>query len=185
MDAIMKLNGVFNGIVWGPWMLTLLVGTGVYLSLILGFPQIRYFVFMFKEVFGNLGKKKEGEGTISSFAALSTALASTIGTGNIAGVATALHVGGPGALFWMLVSAVFGMSTKMCEVILAVHFREKDELGNWRGGTMYILEKGAKQKWLAWLFALFAFFASFGIGCAVQSNSTAEGFFLGFGIPPI
>ena len=185
MDAIMKLNGVINGIVWGPWMLTLLVGTGVYLTLILGFPQIRYFVFMFKEVFGNLGKKKEGEGTISSFAALSTALASTIGTGNIAGVATALHLGGPGALFWMLVSAVFGMTTKMCEVILAVHFREKDELGNWRGGTMYILEKGAKQKWLAWLFALFAFFASFGIGCAVQSNSTAEGFFLGFGIPPI
>jgi len=106
MEAIMKINGVINGIVWGPWMLTLLVGTGVYLSLILGLPQLRYFFLMFKEVFGNLGKKKEGEGTISSFAALSTALASTVGTGNIAGVATALHLGGPGALFWMLVSAV-------------------------------------------------------------------------------
>jgi AGCS family alanine or glycine:cation symporter len=183
MEAIMKINGVINGIVWGPWMLTLLVGTGVYLTLILGLPQLRYFFLMFKEVFGNLGKKKEGEGTISSFAALSTALASTVGTGNIAGVATALHLGGPGALFWMLVSAVFGMTTKMCEVALAVHFREKDPTGNWRGGTMYILEKGVGQKWLAWLFALFAFFASFGIGCAVQANSTAEGFNLGFGIP--
>ncbi|MFA0889677.1 MAG: alanine/glycine:cation symporter family protein [Synergistales bacterium] len=183
MEGIMKINGVINGIVWGPWMLTLLVGTGVYLSLILGVPQLRYFVLMFKEVFGNLGKKKEGEGTISSFAALSTALASTVGTGNIAGVATALHLGGPGALFWMLVSAVFGMTTKMCEVALAVHYREKDPTGNWRGGTMYILEKGVGQKWLAWLFALFAFLASFGIGCAVQANSTAEGFNLGFGIP--
>jgi AGCS family alanine or glycine:cation symporter len=183
MEGIMKINGVINGIVWGPWMLTLLVGTGVYLTLILGLPQVRYFVLMFKEVFGNLGKKKEGEGSISSFAALSTALASTIGTGNIAGVATALHLGGPGALFWMLVSAVFGMTTKMCEVALAVHFREKDSSGNWRGGTMYMLEKGTGQKWLAWLFALFAFLASFGIGCAIQANSTAEGFNLGFGIP--
>jgi AGCS family alanine or glycine:cation symporter len=183
MEGIMKINGVINGIVWGPWMLTLLVGTGVYLTLILGVPQLRYFFLMFKEVFGNLGKKKEGEGTISSFAALSTALASTVGTGNIAGVATALHLGGPGALFWMLISAVFGMTTKMCEVALAVHYREKDPTGNWRGGTMYILEKGVGQKWLAWLFALFAFLASFGIGCAVQANSTAEGFNLGFGIP--
>ena len=183
MDQFMKINGIVNGIVWGPWMLTLLVGTGVYLTLILGLPQVRYFGLMFKEVFGNLGKKKEGEGSISSFAALSTALAATVGTGNIAGVATALHLGGPGALFWMLVSAVFGMTTKMCEVVLAVRFREKDESGNWRGGTMYILDKGAHQKWLAWLFALFAFLASFGIGCAVQANSTAEGFNMGFGIP--
>ena len=183
MEQIMKINGVINGIVWGPWMLTLLVGTGVYLTLILGLPQLRYFGLMFKEVFGNLGKKKEGEGAISSFAALSTALAATVGTGNIAGVATALHLGGPGALFWMLVSAVFGMTTKMCEVALAVSCREKDEGGNWRGGTMYILDKGAGEKWLAWLFALFAFLASFGIGCAVQANSTAEGFNMGFGIP--
>ncbi|NCB17542.1 MAG: sodium:alanine symporter family protein, partial [Synergistales bacterium] len=183
MEAVMRINGIVNGIVWGPWMLALLVGTGVYLTIVLGVPQLRYFGLMFKEVFGNLGKKKEGEGAISSFAALSTALASTVGTGNIAGVATALHLGGPGALFWMLVSAVFGMTTKMAEVTLAVRFREKDELGNWRGGTMYILDKAAGQKWLAWLFALFGFLASFGIGCAVQANSTAEGFNLGFGIP--
>ncbi|MFA7620731.1 MAG: sodium:alanine symporter family protein [Aminobacteriaceae bacterium] len=183
MEKALEINNFVNGIVWGPWMLALLVGTGVYLTVILGLPQLRYFFLSFKEVFGNLGVKKEGEGTISSFAALSTALASTVGTGNIAGVATALHLGGPGALFWMLVSAFFGMATKMVEVILAVRFRDKDDLGNWRGGTMYILEKGANAKWLAWLFALFGFLASFGIGCAVQSNSVAEGFEMGFGIP--
>lgn len=185
MEAVMRINNIVNGIVWGPWMLTLLVGTGVYLTVILGIPQLRYFFLSFKEVFVNLGSKKEGEGTISSFAALSTALASTVGTGNIAGVATALHLGGPGALFWMFLCAIFGMATKMCEVILAVQYREKDEEGNWRGGTMHILEKGANQKWLAWLFALFGFLASFGIGCAVQANSTAEGFQLGFGIDPL
>ena len=185
MEQIMKINGVINGIVWGPWMLTLLVGTGVYLTLILGLPQLRYFFLMLKEVFGKIGKKAEGEGQISSFAALATALSATVGTGNIAGVATALHLGGPGALFWMMVSAFFGMTTKFCEVVLAVHFREKDELGNYRGGTMYILDKGAGQKWLAWIFALFAFLASFGIGCAVQANSTAEGFALGFGVPHV
>jgi AGCS family alanine or glycine:cation symporter len=185
MQEVMRINAIVNDLVWGPWMLSLLVGTGVYLTVILGLPQLRYFFLMFKEVFGNIGSKKEGEGSISSFAALSTALASTIGTGNIAGVATALHLGGPGAMFWMMVSAVFGMTTKMAEVILAVRYRDKDELGNWRGGTMYILEKGANQKWLAWLFALFGFLASFGIGCAVQANSTAEGFQLGFGVPSV
>lgn len=184
MEAVMKINGIVNSFVWGPWTLTLLVGTGIYLTVILGVPQVRYFGFMFKEVFGNLGKKQDkGEGAISSFAALATALASTVGTGNIAGVATALHLGGPGALFWMLISAVFGMTTKFAEVTLAVRFREKDESGQWRGGTMYVLEKGTGQKWLAWAFAFFASFASFGIGNAIQANSTAEGLSLGFGVP--
>ncbi len=184
MEKVMEINGIINGIVWGPWMLTLLVGTGVYLTFILGFPQLRYFGLMFKEVLGRLGKKSSSEeGSISSFAALSTALASTVGTGNIAGVATALHLGGPGALFWMLISAVFGMTTKFAEVALAVQFREKDALGNWRGGTMYILEKGTGQKWLAWLFAFFTTFAAFGIGNAIQANSTAEGLSMAFGVP--
>jgi AGCS family alanine or glycine:cation symporter len=183
MESVMRINDLVNGIVWGPWMLTLLVGTGVYLTFVLGFPQLRYFGFMFKEVFGKLGKKTENEGSISSFAALATALASTVGTGNIAGVATALHLGGPGALFWMLISAIFGMTTKFAEVTLAVRYREKDPLGNWRGGTMYILEKAVGQKWLAWLFAFFTTFAAFGIGNAIQANSTAEGLNLGFGIP--
>jgi len=183
VDAIMKINGVVNSIVWGPWMLVLFVGTGVYLTVLLGFPQVRYFGFMFKEVLGKLGKKKEGEGSISSFAALATALSATVGTGNIAGVATALHLGGPGAMVWMFISAVFGMTTKFCEVSLAVRFRDKDDQGNWRGGTMYIIEKALGMKWLAVVFAVFTFFASFGIGNMVQANSTAEGLNLGFGIP--
>lgn len=185
VEAIWKLNGVINGIVWGPWMLTLLVGTGVWFTFILGFPQIRYFGAMVREVIGRMREKSTEEGSISSFAALATALASTVGTGNIAGVATALHLGGPGALVWMLISAIFGMTTKFCEVTLAVRYREKDELGQYRGGTMYILEKGLGMKWLAVIFALFAFLASFGIGNMVQANSTAEGISLAFGIPHI
>lgn len=182
----MKLNGVVNGFVWGPPMLVLFVGTGIYLTVLLGFPQVRYFGLMFKEVLGKLGNKSEGgEGSISSFSALATALSATVGTGNIAGVATAMHLGGPGALVWMFISAVFGMTTKFCEVSLAVHFREKDSAGAWRGGTMYILEKGANMKWLAWLFALFTFLASFGIGCMVQANSTTEGIMQGFNVPHI
>ncbi len=183
MEAFMAINGYVNGIVWGPPMLALLVGTGIYLSVILGFPQVRYFGFMFKEVMGKIGKKAEGEGTISSFGALSVALASTVGSGNIAGAATALHLGGPGALFWMWITAIFGMTTKMTEVSLAVKFREKDEAGNWRGGTMYVMEKALGQKWLAWLFAFFTTFAAFGIGNAIQANSTAQALELGFGIP--
>jgi len=183
LETLMRINSVVNGFVWGPPMLALLVGTGIYLTIILGFPQVRYFGFMFKEVLGKLGKKAEGEGTISSFGALATALASTVGSGNVAGVATALHLGGPGALFWMWVTAVFGMTTKMTEVALAVRFREKDAAGNWRGGTMYVMEKGLGQKWLAWLFAFFTTFAAFGIGNAIQANSTAEALYLGYGVP--
>jgi AGCS family alanine or glycine:cation symporter len=149
-------------------------------------PQFRYFAIVWKEVFGKkAGAKAAGDKSISSFAAMATAMAATVGTGNIAGVATALHLGGPGALIWMIASAIFGMCTKFSEVSLAVHFRKKDEHGDWRGGTMYILEHGARQKWLAMLFALFTFLASFGIGAAVQANSTAEGLQMGFGVEPI
>ncbi|MDY3867745.1 MAG: sodium:alanine symporter family protein [Pyramidobacter sp.] len=185
MEAIMKWNGIINGIVWGPWMLTLLVGTGIWFTFILGFPQLRYFGAMLKEVFGRLFKKSQGDGNISSFAAVATALAATVGTGNVAGVATALHLGGPGALFWMLFSAFFGMTTKFCEVTLAVKYREKDESGTWRGGTMYVLEKGCGMKWLAVIFALFTLLASFGIGNMVQANSTAEAVSMAFDIPHI
>lgn len=182
----MRYNSFINGLVWGPWMLALLVGTGVYLSFILGFPQLRYFGILWKEIFFKKKQARaEGDKSISSFAAMATAMAATVGTGNIAGVATALHLGGPGALFWMLVSAFFGMCTKFGEVSLAVHFRQKDKDGDWRGGTMYILEHGTGHKWLAVLFALFAFLASFGIGAAVQANSTAEGLKMGFGINPV
>ena len=186
MDTIMHYNGIINSFVWGTPMLCLLVGTGVYLTILLGVPQLRYFGIVWKEVFGRkTAVKAAGDKSISSFAAMATAMAATVGTGNIAGVATALHLGGPGALVWMLVSALFGMCTKFGEVSLAVHFRKKDEHGDWRGGTMYILEHGAGQKWLAVLFAIFAFLASFGIGAAVQANSTAEGLQLGFGVDPM
>ncbi len=183
MEGLMAINNVVNGIVWGPPMLALLVGTGIYLTIVLGFPQVRYFGYMFKEVLGNIGKKSGVEGTITPFAALSVALASTVGSGNIAGVATAIHLGGPGALFWMWMTAIFGMTTKMTEAALAVRFREKDEGGNWRGGTMHVLEKATGQKWLAWLFAFFTTFAAFGIGNATQANSTAQALELGFGVP--
>lgn len=183
MELIWKINGIINSYVWGPWMLTLLVGTGIWFTFYLGFPQFRYFGLMIREVIGRIRHKSTEEGSISSFAALATALAATVGTGNIAGVATALHLGGPGALVWMLISALFGMTTKFCEVTLAVRYREKDALGSYRGGTMYILEKGLGMRWLAIIFALFAFLASFGIGNAVQANSTAEGIALAFGVP--
>ena len=170
MDWFWKLNGVVNGIVWGPWMLAFLVGTGVWLTFVLRFPQVRYFGMMFTEVLGNVRKKSSSAGTISSFAAMATALAATVGTGNIAGVATALHLGGPGALVWMMISAIFGMTTKFSEVTLAVRYREECADGSHRGGTMYILEKALGMKWLAVIFAIFTVFASFGIGNMVQSD---------------
>lgn len=185
MEAFWKFNGIVNGIVWGPWMLTLIVGTGVWLTVLLGFPQIRYFGLMLREVLGRIREKSSEEGSISSFAAMATALAATVGTGNIAGVATALHLGGPGALVWMTISALFGMTTKFSEVTLAVRYREKDETGAYRGGTMYILENALGMKWLAVVFALFAFMASFGIGNMVQANSTTEGIYMAFGVPHI
>lgn len=184
METIMRINGIVNNFIWGPPMLVLFVGTGLYLTFLLGVPQVRYFAIVWKEVLGRKKKrqKTENDKSISSFAAMATAMAATVGTGNIAGVATALHLGGPGALVWMLFSALFGMCTKFCEVVLAVHFRRKDEGGDWRGGTMYILEHGAGHKWLAVLFAIFTILASFGIGAAVQANSTAEALNLGFGV---
>ena len=191
MDTIMHYNGIVNSFVWGAPVLILLVGTGVYLTLLLGLPQFRYFFDGMSEVFSF--RKKSGEDkSISSFAAMATAMAATVGTGNVAGVATALHLGGPGALVWMLISALFGMCTKFAEVTLAVHYRQKDAHGDWRGGTMYILEKGTSEalgagwgflgKILAVLFALFAFIASFGIGAATQANSAAEAMSMGWGV---
>ena len=192
MDQIMYYNGIVNSFVWGAPVLILLVGTGVYLTLLLGLPQFRYFFAALSEVFSF--RKKSGEDkSISSFAAMATAMAATVGTGNVAGVATALHLGGPGAMVWMLISAIFGMCTKFSEVTLAVHYRQKDAHGDWRGGTMYILDKGVREvmggglgvvvgKLLAILFAIFAFLASFGIGAATQANSAAEAISMGWGV---
>ncbi|NMR96227.1 sodium:alanine symporter family protein, partial [Vibrio parahaemolyticus] len=118
-------------------------------------------------------KEQRGEGEVTAFQAVATALAATVGTGNIAGVATAIALGGPGAVFWMWVSAIFGMTTKFSEVVLSVNFREKTEDGRFVGGPMYYIEKGLNLKWLAIIFSIFGAIAAFGIGNMVQSNSVA------------
>ncbi|WP_091273527.1 alanine/glycine:cation symporter family protein [Alteribacillus persepolensis] len=170
MSAVLDTISDF---VWGPPFLILLVGTGIYLTLRLTFLQFRTLPYALKLVFTK-DQDKQSEGDISHFQSLMTALAATVGTGNIAGVATAVVVGGPGAVFWMWISALFGMATKYAEAILAVKYRVKDERGEMAGGPMYYIEKGLGWKWLAVLFAIFAIGASFGIGNTVQSNSVAD-----------
>jgi AGCS family alanine or glycine:cation symporter len=163
-----------NGIVWGPGMIVLLVGTGIYLTLRLRFVQIRYFKHALLCISGKYDNPEE-QGDITHFQALCAALSATIGTGNIAGVATAIALGGPGAVFWMWVTALAGMATKFTCCSLALRYRTIHADGSASGGPMYYLERGLKQKWLGVLFALFAGLASFGIGCAVQSNSVVDG----------
>ncbi len=184
METIANINSVINSFVWGPYMLILLVGTGIYITFATGFFQVSRIKLWCSKTFGTLGSKRTAGKNITPFQAVSAALASTVGTGNIAGVATAIVAGGPGAVFWMWVSAFFGMMTKYAEVLLAVHYREKDENGIHFGGPMYYIEKGMKVKWLAVAFALFGAFASFGIGNMTQSNSIA-GALQSFSIPPI
>lgn len=162
-----------GGYVWGPPLLILLVGTGIYLTIRLSFLQFTMLPYALKTAFTK-NQDKKSEGDISHFQSLMTALAATIGTGNIAGVATAVVIGGPGAVFWMWISALVGMATKYAEAILAVKYRIKDSNGQMAGGPMYYIEKGLGWKWLAVLFAVFAAIASFGIGNTVQSNSVAD-----------
>lgn len=187
VQTIESINGTINGLVWGPYMLILLVGTGVYYSFRTNFLQVGKFGFAMKETLFKIFDKAEisEEGDITPFQALSTALAATIGTGNIAGVATAIAIGGPGAVFWMWVSAFFGMMTKYAEVVLAIKYREKNADGNWVGGPMYYIVDGmgANWKWLAWIFSLFGAFAAFGIGNMVQANSVADALNTSFGVP--
>lgn len=185
MDALIAYIGTINGIVWGPAMLALLAGTGLYLTLGLKLIPQRKLGFGFKMLWR--GRKSTAEGDISPFNALMTAMSATVGTGNIAGVATALFFGGPGALFWMWAIAIVGMATKFCEAALAVHFREKDALGNHVGGPMYYIKNGLgkKWKWLGVLFAIFGMLAGFGIGNTIQSNSVADALESTFGIAPL
>ena len=184
MESLKTLFDTLGGWVWGPYMLVLLVGTGVYLTIRLMGIQFTLLPFALKQAFSPQ-KKTEGEtqeGDISHFGALMTALSATIGTGNIAGVATAVVVGGPGAVFWMWITAIFGMATKDGEGVLAVKYRVQHSKGEMSGGPMYYIERGMKQKWLAILFAGFATIASFGIGSSVQSNSVAQSIHASFGI---
>jgi alanine or glycine:cation symporter, AGCS family len=173
-----------NGFVWGPYMLTLLVGTGVYLTFRLGLLQIRQLPYALKQAFSE-DKHKKDIGDISHFQALMTALAATIGTGNIVGVGTAFVVGGPGAIFWMWFAAIFGMATKYAEAVLAIEYRIVDKRGNMAGGPMYYLERGLKAKWLGIIFAVLAVCASYGIGNLTQANSIADAVNSTFGISPV
>ena len=185
MEAIIALIGDINGIVWGPAMLALLAGTGLYLTLGLKLTPQRKLFYGFSMLWR--GRKSSDEGDISPFNALMTALSATVGTGNIAGVATAVFLGGPGALFWMWVIALVGMATKFCEAVLAVRYREKDARGNHVGGPMYYIKNGLgeKWKWLGMLFAIFGMLAGFGIGNTIQSNSVADALSSSFNIPKL
>lgn len=175
-----------NGFVWGPAMLALILGTGLYLQIRLGGMPIRKIGSGLRLVWRGRTGDADGQGEVSPFAALMTTLAATIGVGNIAGVATAIALGGPGALFWMWMTAMVGMATKYAEVVLAVHYRERDASGRWVGGPMYAIRKGLGHRW-AWLgsaFALFGGLAGFGIGNMVQSNSIAAAMQTSFGVTP-
>ena len=171
-----KIVGKLNDVAWGPWMLLLLVGTGVYFSFRVGFIQFRRFGYAMKNTLGKIFQKSEaGEGEITPFQAVATALAATVGTGNIAGVTGAICVGGPGAVFWMWISALFGMVTKYAEVVLAVRYRERNADGDWVGGPMYYIRNGLGRgwNWLACLFCVLGALAAFGIGNMTQVNTIA------------
>ena len=187
MGALKSFFDTVGGWVWGPPMLVLLVGTGIFLTLRLRLLQFTHLGFALRQAFTPHPKKDDGsdhEGDVSHFGALMTALSATIGTGNIAGVATAVVMGGPGAVFWMWMTAVFGMATKYAEGILAVKYRVQNSRGEMSGGPMYYIERGLGKKWLAVLFALFGVLASFGIGSSVQSNSVAHSVQASFAIAP-
>lgn len=187
-DWIQKIDNL----VWGPWLLVLLLGTGIYLTVRLRFLSVRNLKYAMKCVLGSdkdetrneyelsatENYKKNKSGKVSSFSSLTTELAATIGTGNIVGVSTAMVLGGPGALFWMVVSGIFGMATKLVESTLAVKYRGKNEKGQTAGGPMYVMEKAFPNRkighFLAVSFAVFAVFASFGMGNMTQANSIAD-----------
>lgn len=187
MELIKAINDAINGVVWGPVMLTLLIGAGLYLSIRTGFLQFRKFGYMAKNtilgVFSKNQHVKDSSG-VSPFQAVATAMAGTIGTGSIAGLATAIVSGGPGAVFWMWVSALLGMVTKYSEILLSLKFREKNENGQYVGGPMYYIKNGLGVKWLAAMFAVFAMLACLGTGNATQSNSIAVALNSTMGVNP-
>ena len=176
LEFITNINDKINGFVWGIPMMVLILGVGVYLTISCGFPQFRHFLHIMKNTLGKAFEKGENkEGSVSPFKAMCTALAASIGTGNIAGVSGAIAIGGPGAIFWMWVSAILGMCTKFAEVTLAVKYRERNQDGDWVGGPMYYITNGLGKnfKWLASLFAALGALAAFGIGNMTQINTIA------------
>ncbi len=185
MEFLQNLVNSVNGLVWGPPMLVLILGTGFFLMVMLKFMPLARIGTGFALIWRGRAKGDEETGEISPFQALMTCLAATVGTGNIAGVATAIFLGGPGALFWMWCTALVGMATKYCEVVLAVHYREKDDRGEHVGGPMYAIKNGLHKRWL-WLggaFAIFGGLAGFGIGNMVQVNSMALALESTFSVP--
>lgn len=179
-DAINSVVGKINGVVWGWPMIILLFGTHVFLTIRTGFIQRKT---ISKGIKLSVAKDPDAEGEVSQFGALTTALAATIGTGNIIGVGTAIALGGPGAVLWTWLTGVFGIATKYAESLIAVKYRVKTEDGRMQGGAMYALERGLNMKWLGMLFAILAGFASFGIGCATQVNAIATVCRENFGVP--
>lgn len=176
LAVIENVNAAVNNFVWGIPAIICIIGVGLYLSIRTGFIQIRKFPLAMKKTIGKVFEKKEAKhGAMTPFQAVCTALSATVGTGNIAGVAGAIAIGGPGAVFWMWVSAFLGMCTKFSEVVLAVHFREKNEKGEYVGGPMYYIKNGLGKKWhwLAVLFSVFGIFTVFGTGNATQVNTIA------------
>lgn len=174
LEGISKVNGAVNGFIWGIPAMICIIGVGLYLSMGTGFIQIRRFVYAIRQTLGKIFDQKEAEkGAMTPFQAVCTALAGTVGTGNIAGVAGAIAIGGPGAVFWMWISALLGMCTKYSEVVLAVHYRERNKDGDWVGGPMYFIKNGLSSKWhfLAVLFSVFGVVAVFGTGNATQVNT--------------
>ena len=174
MEVITNVNGAVNGFIWGIPAMICIIGVGLYLSIGTGFIQMRRFVYAIRQTLGKIFDKKEAEkGAMTPFQAVCTALAGTVGTGNIAGVAGAIAIGGPGAVFWMWISALLGMCTKYSEVVLAVHYRERNKDGDWVGGPMYFIKNGLSSRWhfLAVLFSLFGVVAVFGTGNATQVNT--------------
>ena len=169
MESFSALIEQVSSLLWGWPMIVLLLGTHLYLTIILKFPQRK----IFTAIKLSFTKDKTGKGDVSQFGALATSLAATIGTGNIIGVATAVSLGGPGAVFWCWITGVFGIATKYSEGLLAIKYRVKTSDGTMLGGPMYALEKGLKMKWMAVLFCVFTAIAAFGIGNTVQSNSIA------------
>jgi AGCS family alanine or glycine:cation symporter len=175
METFENFLNATSGVIWGPIMLTLLVGVGIYLTVGLRAITWRRLGYSLRLLWHSRSSASDDKGDITPFQALMTALSATVGSGNIAGVATAIYLGGPGAVFWMWVTALFGMASKYGEAVLAVHFREVDKLGNHVGGPMYYIQNGleSRWRWLAVLFSIFGALAAFGIGNTVQANTVA------------
>ena len=185
MELVRTLVADLNGLVWGIPMLVLILGTGLFLMFGLVFMPLRRLGYGFRMLW--VGRQSKDAGDITPFNALMTSLSATVGTGNIAGVATAIALGGPGAIFWMWCTALVGMATKYAEAVLAVKYRETDEAGQYVGGPMYYIKNGLGSKW-AWLgttFAVFGAIAGFGIGNMVQANSVSAVLHSNFGLSPL